>query len=198
MKDRNRRYQSAAEIHSDLLTYRSNIGEMRSPQARFDDGSPAVGSGARASASAEEQHADPHRLIEPSSVPAFPQVTASPSASRFRVTAGAVTAAILLLIALGALLNLGGLRERLLGSAAVPRIESLAVLPLENLSHVPEQEYLADGMTQALITDGEDWRTESHLTKLGHAVQGFEKAAAGYRARTRRRRCGRRLGGALG
>ena len=33
------------------------------------------------------------------------------------------------------------------------RIASLAVLPLENLSRDPEQEYFADGMTEALITD---------------------------------------------
>lgn len=32
-------------------------------------------------------------------------------------------------------------------------IRSIAVLPLENLSHDPEQEYFADGMTEALITD---------------------------------------------
>jgi TolB-like protein/DNA-binding winged helix-turn-helix (wHTH) protein/Tfp pilus assembly protein PilF len=32
-------------------------------------------------------------------------------------------------------------------------IESLAVLPLENLSHDPEQDYFADGMTDELITD---------------------------------------------
>jgi len=32
------------------------------------------------------------------------------------------------------------------------RIESLAVLPLENLSGDPEQEYFADGMTEALIS----------------------------------------------
>ncbi|MBI1748881.1 MAG: tetratricopeptide repeat protein [Acidobacteria bacterium] len=32
-------------------------------------------------------------------------------------------------------------------------IRSVAVLPLENLSHDPEQEYFADGMTEALITD---------------------------------------------
>src|SRR5438874_1773690 len=32
------------------------------------------------------------------------------------------------------------------------RIRSLAVLPLENLSHDPEQEYFADGLTEALIT----------------------------------------------
>src|SRR4029079_7882651 len=35
----------------------------------------------------------------------------------------------------------------------VPEISSLAVIPLENLSHDPEQEYFADGMTDALITD---------------------------------------------
>jgi TolB-like protein/Flp pilus assembly protein TadD len=32
------------------------------------------------------------------------------------------------------------------------RIQSLAVLPLENLSHDPEQEYFAEGLTEALIT----------------------------------------------
>ena len=31
------------------------------------------------------------------------------------------------------------------------RIESIAVLPLENLSRDPEQDYFADGMTEALI-----------------------------------------------
>ena len=35
---------------------------------------------------------------------------------------------------------------------AVAGTESLAVLPLENLSHDPEQEYFADGLTDALIT----------------------------------------------
>jgi TolB-like protein/Tfp pilus assembly protein PilF len=33
------------------------------------------------------------------------------------------------------------------------QIRSLAVLPLENLSHDPEQEYFAEGMTEALITN---------------------------------------------
>jgi TolB-like protein/Flp pilus assembly protein TadD len=33
-----------------------------------------------------------------------------------------------------------------------PRMRSLAVLPLENLSHDPEQEYFAEGLTEALIT----------------------------------------------
>jgi len=44
---------------------------------------------------------------------------------------------------------------RFIGSLAVTarRIASLAVLPLDNLSRDPEQEFLADGMTEALITN---------------------------------------------
>jgi len=45
--------------------------------------------------------------------------------------------------------------------AAVPgAIQSLAVLPLDNLSGDPQQEYFADGMTDALITE------LSHIRKL--------------------------------
>jgi TolB-like protein/Tfp pilus assembly protein PilF len=47
----------------------------------------------------------------------------------------------------------GGCRERLLSREASPRIQSLAVLPLANLSHDPEQDYFADGMTEALIAN---------------------------------------------
>jgi TolB-like protein/tetratricopeptide (TPR) repeat protein/DNA-binding winged helix-turn-helix (wHTH) protein len=67
--------------------------------------------------------------------------------------------ASLLLFALPALLlgllagNVGGLRDWLLGTSAGAPITSLAVLPLENLSGDPEQEYFADGMTEALITE---------------------------------------------
>ena len=61
---------------------------------------------------------------------------------------GAPIVAVTILIGL----NLLGIRDRLL-PRAVPKIESIAVLPLENLSHDPEQEYFADGMTEELITD---------------------------------------------
>ena len=37
--------------------------------------------------------------------------------------------------------------------AAVPPIHSLAVLPLDNLSGDPAEEFFADGMTDQLITD---------------------------------------------
>jgi TolB-like protein/DNA-binding winged helix-turn-helix (wHTH) protein/Tfp pilus assembly protein PilF len=50
-------------------------------------------------------------------------------------------------------LNVHGWRDRLFVRAAKPRIQALAVLPLANLSGNPEQEYFADGMTEALITE---------------------------------------------
>ena len=40
-----------------------------------------------------------------------------------------------------------------LGSQSSPKIRSLAVLPLENLSRDESQDYFADGMTDALISD---------------------------------------------
>ncbi len=69
---------------------------------------------------------------------------------RARYGLAACVTIVALLAALG-LIN-GGWRNRWLNRTA-PKIESLAVLPLANLSGNPEQDYLADGMTEALITD---------------------------------------------
>ena len=59
-----------------------------------------------------------------------------------------------LLLAVFAGFNVGGLRDQLLQRTTGTRhIESVAVLPLENLSGNAEQDYFADGMTEALTTD---------------------------------------------
>ena len=60
-----------------------------------------------------------------------------------------------LTVALAVVLGLktGGTRDRLLGKGARPRIQSLAVLPLQNLTGDPAQEFFSEGMTDALITD---------------------------------------------
>src|SRR5262249_7067990 len=58
-------------------------------------------------------------------------------------------AALLLIFLSARYLHLG---ERLLAKGAAPQIRTIAVLPLENLSGDPSQEYFSDGMTDALIT----------------------------------------------
>jgi len=50
-------------------------------------------------------------------------------------------------------LNVRGWRARLFPRQTNPPVQALAVLPLANLSGDPEQEYFADGMTEALITE---------------------------------------------
>ena len=51
-------------------------------------------------------------------------------------------------------LNVGGVRTKLFGShLGAPHIDSIAVLPLKNLSDDREQDYFTDGMTEAVITD---------------------------------------------
>jgi eukaryotic-like serine/threonine-protein kinase len=64
-----------------------------------------------------------------------------------------IAAAAVLMLATGLLvgLNREWVRSRLLDGG--PRIESLAVLPLENLSGEPSEAYFADGMTEVLSTD---------------------------------------------
>jgi TolB-like protein/DNA-binding winged helix-turn-helix (wHTH) protein len=58
-----------------------------------------------------------------------------------------------LAIAAVAVLVIPSVRQRLFARRSEPPIQSLAVLPLSNLSGDADQDYFADGMTDALITD---------------------------------------------
>jgi TolB-like protein/Tfp pilus assembly protein PilF len=84
----------------------------------------------------------------------FREIRLEPPAALTRRTAIAGVAALAAVGLAGLLgLNVGGLRDRLLGEAGPGRIDSLAVLPLANLSGDPEQDYFVDGMTDLLITE---------------------------------------------
>jgi TolB-like protein len=64
----------------------------------------------------------------------------------------AAGAIVLFAILVGA--NVGGTRDWAASRLrSTPQISALAVLPLENLSSDPHEEYFADGITDALITD---------------------------------------------
>jgi serine/threonine protein kinase/TolB-like protein/Tfp pilus assembly protein PilF len=71
-------------------------------------------------------------------------------ARRRWLTLSAATAAIAAILFIA---NVGGLRTRLLSDARRPQIQSLAVLPLENLSGDADQDYFAAGMHEALIVN---------------------------------------------
>jgi eukaryotic-like serine/threonine-protein kinase len=76
-----------------------------------------------------------------------------PVTTRRWAAAAIAAAGLLMALAILVSLNVAGLRDRLRPPTgpATPRIQSLAVLPLANLSGDPEQEYFAEGMTEELI-----------------------------------------------
>ena len=103
---------------------------------------------------------------------AAPVVAARPAQWRRWMPLGA---ALVLLIAIAAL-NVGGVRDRLLGLPAAAEVKSIAVLPLRNLSGDREQDYFAEGMTEALVTQ---------LGKLGTLNVISHQSVIGYRGTTK-------------
>jgi pentatricopeptide repeat protein len=99
------------------------------------------------SSPAEESNDSPVQEFS-RSAPSAPVVLPAPArllSIRWRVLLTA--AAALALFSTSLVLYRGSTAKR----TSQPRIKSLAVLPLKNLSADPTQEYLADGMTEALI-----------------------------------------------
>ena len=73
-------------------------------------------------------------------------------------------------------LNVRGWRDRFLTRAANPRIQALAVLPLENLSGDPTQDYFVDGMTdEANHQPGRIGALRVISAEICHAIQEYKK-----------------------
>jgi DNA-binding winged helix-turn-helix (wHTH) protein len=94
-------------------------------------------------------------------------------------------AALLMMLSIAAVLVLVPVLSH--RTDAAPSVRSIAVLPLDNFSGDPAQEYFADGMTDELITD---------LAKIG-GVRGHEEGLAGDCKRTECGRDHRRIGNAF-
>ena len=100
----------------------------------------------------------PPQIAVPPEVAALPEVSAAPSipsAVHSRHKLGLVTALCASILVAIAILTLGPhpLAARFLHRDSRAAIGSIAVLPLQNLSGDPGQEYFADGMTDELITE---------------------------------------------
>jgi serine/threonine protein kinase len=126
----------------------------KSPERRFQS--------AQDLAVALEAVSDPGRFIaslsDESAIEEVPASTIEPApqVARRKFPRQLVAACLVLGVIATALivgLNWDRLRRRWLPAAGAHRIESLAVLPLHNLSPDREQEYFSDGMTDQLITD---------------------------------------------
>src|SRR5207253_459808 len=88
-----------------------------------------------------------YRFIAP--LDEHPPVSAGSRVVKWVAIAGVATTVLLAAVVA---FNVGSWRERLFGGER-QAIRSLAVLPLADLSSGPEQEYFAEGMTEALITE---------------------------------------------
>jgi TolB-like protein/DNA-binding winged helix-turn-helix (wHTH) protein/Tfp pilus assembly protein PilF len=96
--------------------------------------------------------------ISPSDVAApseatFPEVSRRSAPQRLLTKVLIAALAVVALTGLLLALKVGGWLGKFGGQATPTRIESIAVLPLENLSRNPEEDYFADGMTDELITN---------------------------------------------
>ena len=100
--------------------------------------------------SAKEIEVDLRRLGSSTSAPAVRAAAPVPILRRKRAAAGVAVVALLVLL-IGS--NVERLGEWIGGGAATAPIESLAVLPLDNLMGDPQQDYFVDGMHEALITE---------------------------------------------
>jgi len=134
-KDRNLRYQVAAEMRADLQRLKRDTDSSRSSVAAVPE---QISGGAAPAADS----ATSHRSGSVPSVRVSGTVPAPTSPKRTWLYAGAAVVVLLAAIGVGLFYrNQSGQKE----------ISSIAVLPFVNVGNDPNTEYLSDGLTEGLI-----------------------------------------------
>jgi TolB-like protein/DNA-binding winged helix-turn-helix (wHTH) protein/tetratricopeptide (TPR) repeat protein len=109
--------------------------------------------GAAIAASAASESSNTERVANLQTQPSSVIPAAAPRSRMTLRRWSFVFVGLLLLVVAVVALNAGGLRDRLFGNRSPIRVQSLAVLPLRNVSGDAAQDYFADGITDAFIND---------------------------------------------
>jgi eukaryotic-like serine/threonine-protein kinase len=141
-KDRNLRYQSAADLRSDLARLKRDFDSGRSAGASAVQSDAASAAGGGASNIAAGAASNVTAGISGIGASSSAQAATASASSRKYLMAGA-TVALLAAVA-------GGIYFAR-GKSDTQKVTSIAVLPFVNATADPNNEYLSDGLTESLI-----------------------------------------------